>query len=108
MRAVQQAPRPQLAAVAEAATEGPSEAEVGVPEEVAVEETIPELDREEALQEFAELPGIGPATAEALWEAGFTSIAKLQEANAEELAQVKGLGPASAKKIVAHLKEGAA
>ncbi|MCJ2555393.1 MAG: hypothetical protein LN410_04255 [Candidatus Thermoplasmatota archaeon] len=54
---------------------------------------------------FARVPGIGPATAGALWEAGFTSMAELEEATEEQLTDIKGLGPASVKKILAHLQE---
>ena len=79
-------------------------------EEAAVEtplkgEEPPSEDRERVMKAFSELPGIGPATAQALWEAGFTSKAKLRGASEEELAKIKGLGPASVKKIQTHLKE---
>ncbi|MEE8198861.1 MAG: helix-hairpin-helix domain-containing protein [Thermoplasmata archaeon] len=79
-------------------------------EEVAVETPVegeepPSEDREGVLKAFSELPGIGDATAQALWEAGFTSKAKLQGATKEELTKIKGLGPASAKKILSHLQE---
>ncbi|MFQ6012258.1 MAG: helix-hairpin-helix domain-containing protein [Thermoplasmata archaeon] len=84
-------------------------------EEAPPEEVVPESpeggeapraeDREAILRTFTTLPGIGPATAEALWEAGFTSVGKLQAATEEELTRVKGLGPASARKILARLRE---
>lgn len=104
VRAAQQrAPRPQAAA--RVVTESAPEAEEAVSEAATGEEGAPEAGREEILETFAELPGIGPATAEALWEAGFHSVEALREATEEELTEVKGLGSASAKKIVAHLQE---
>jgi large subunit ribosomal protein L24e len=105
VRAAQQrAPRPQ--AGAQVVTKAAPDAEEAVPEEGAAgAEAAPEAGREEVLQTFAKLPGVGPTTAEALWEAGFHSMKELQEGSEEELAGVRGLGPASAKKILAHLKE---
>ncbi len=92
--AQQQAPRPVAAPAAEVAVETPVEGD-----------EPPSDDREGVLKAFSELPGIGDATAQALWEAGFTSKAKLQGATEEELTKIKGLGPASAKKILSHLQE---
>ncbi len=104
VRAAQQrAPRPQAAA--QVVTEAAPGAKEAVPEAAAGAEAAPEAGREKVLQAFGELPGVGPSTAEALWEAGFHSMEGLQKASEEELAGVKGLGPASAKKIVAHLQE---
>ncbi len=107
--AQQQAPRPVAAPSAEVVERKPGE-EAPQVEEVAVETPVegeepPSEDREGVLKAFSELPGIGDATAQALWEAGFTSKAKLQGATKEELTKIKGLGPASAKKILSHLQE---
>ncbi len=107
--AQQQAPRPVTTPEPEVVEEETGEEALQV-EEVAVEtstegEEPPSEDREGVLRAFSELPGIGAATAQALWEAGFTSKAKLRGASEKELTQIKGLGPASAKKILSHLKE---
>ncbi len=105
----QQTPRPvavQEAAVVEeplAEDVAPEVEEVIVETAEGVAET-PGEDRERVVGAFAEIPGIGPATARVLWEAGFTSITKLEEATEEQLTDVKGLGPASVKKVLAHLQ----
>lgn len=106
----QQTPRP--VAVQEAAVvEEPLAEEVAPEGEEVVVETAegvgetPGEDRERVVGAFAGVPGIGPATAGALWEAGFTSMAELEEATEEQLTDIKGLGPASVKKILAHLQE---
>jgi large subunit ribosomal protein L24e len=103
--AQQQAP---LATAAQEAVvveeEAEEEEDVAVAEAVVVEEA-PSEDREEVVKAFSDLPGVGPATAAALWEAGFTSLARLEGAGEQELTEIKGLGPASVKKILTHLKE---
>ncbi|MFQ5919174.1 MAG: 50S ribosomal protein L24e [Thermoplasmata archaeon] len=108
--AQQQAPRVTAAPEAVVVEETTEEAAAPV-EEVALaepmeEEEAPSEDREDVIKAFSDLPGVGPATSAALWEAGFTSVAKLEGASEEELTEIKGLGPASVKKILAHLKEG--
>ncbi len=77
--------------------------EVLEPPEVPAE--APE-DREAVLEALGRLPGVGPATAEALWDAGFTSLEALRAAEEGDLTEVKGIGPATARKLLSHLKEG--
>jgi large subunit ribosomal protein L24e len=65
----------------------------------------PKEDREAVLEAFLQIPGVRKPVAEALWEAGFTSVERLKEAKEEELLEVKGVGPATARKILEHFKE---
>ncbi len=62
-------------------------------------------DRESLLEAFQELPGVGRSMAEALWEAGYTSMEKLKAVDEETLTDVRGIGPATAKKVLGYLKE---
>lgn len=75
------------------------------PEEAPAEAT--EGDRDVVLETLGQLPGVGPATAEALWEAGYTSLEALRGAKEEDLTGVKGIGPATARKLLTHVKGGA-
>ena len=54
-----------------------------------------------------ELPGVGPATAEKLKEAGYTDIMALAVASPGDLAEVAEIGDAIAKKIIAAAREAA-
>lgn len=114
-----QAPRTEAGVVTEEAEEAPPEeivvevkrapeaGPVEEAEEVPAEMEVPTAqDREAVLQAFAELPGVGPAMAEALWEAGFTSLDAVRNADPEALTGVKGIGPATAEKVLAHLRGG--
>ncbi len=55
---------------------------------------------EQAKSLLVNIPGIGPKTAKALVEAGFTDLAGLLAAEVEDLAKVPGIGPKTAKKIL--------
>jgi DNA-directed RNA polymerase subunit A" len=57
------------------------------------------MDQEESLEFFTELPGVGRAKAEQLYNAGYRNKFDLQRANVEELAEVAGLGEAVAEAI---------
>jgi tetratricopeptide (TPR) repeat protein len=57
-------------------------------------------DREEVINQFMTLPGIGPAKANALFEAGLTSVEALKGASLEKLCSVKGINERVAKKIL--------
>ena len=60
-----------------------------------------EMTKQEFVDTISRLPGVGKAKAEALWEAGFTSVDQLKESSAEELAeQVDGVGPKLADAIL--------
>ena len=54
-----------------------------------------------------ELPGVGPATAEKLREAGYTDMMALAVASPGDLAEVAEIGDAVAKKIIAAAREAA-
>lgn len=99
---------PEVAAEVPPAEMEAPEAEVPeeeVPVEAVAEEAPP--DRDAVLNAFGQIPGVGPAMAEALWNAGFTSVKALGSADEKALTEVRGIGPATAQKILDHLKGGA-
>lgn len=55
---------------------------------------------EKDLEELRQVPGVGDAKAEILYDAGYHTIKDLQKATVEELAGVKGIGEKLAAKIV--------
>ncbi len=55
---------------------------------------------EKALDELRQVPGVGDAKAEILYDAGYHTIKELQKATVEELAGVKGIGERLANKIM--------
>jgi len=59
-----------------------------------------EGDREEIINQFMTLPGIGPAKASAIYDAGFTSVDALKGASLEKLCAIKGINERIAKKIL--------
>ncbi len=81
------------------------EAEDAVEEEVVEEEPTPEEigSREDVLELFTSLKGIGPMKAEALYDAGFESLDKLKEATTDDIANVEGFSPSLAKKVIEQL-----
>ncbi|MFQ5837772.1 MAG: 50S ribosomal protein L24e [Thermoplasmata archaeon] len=83
----------------------PRRAERPRPKPAAVKVASAE-DKETVLEAFSGIPGISRPVAEALWEAGHTSLEKLRTADEEELLKVKGIGPATLKKVLEHFKEG--
>jgi len=54
-----------------------------------------------------ELPGVGPATAEKLREAGYTEMMALAVASPGDLVEIAEIGEAAAKKIIAAAREAA-
>lgn len=78
---------------------------VKVPAPKREEAEVPAEDRESVLAAFTQVPGVSDVIAEGLWEAGFTSVEKLKEADEAILMDVKGIGPATAKKVLEFLKE---
>jgi len=64
-----------------------------------------ELSKSESIEEFQKVKGIGPATAENLYEENFETLEQLKEASVEELTEVKGIGESTAQKIFENLKE---
>lgn len=55
--------------------------------------------------ELEELPGVGPATAEKLREAGFRDIASIAAARVDELKDIAGISEAAAHKIINAAKD---
>ena len=75
---------------------------------VSLEETQEDADRtvqEEALTNdaanVADLPGVGPKTAEKLKEAGYADVMAIATASAGEIAAIAELGEGTAAKIIA-------
>lgn len=68
-------------------------------DDAAEEETEPEASGDD----FSTLPGVGPATAKKLQDAGLGSFAALLEAGVEGISEVKGVSAALAGKIIDHL-----
>jgi len=63
------------------------------------EETEPEVSGDD----FSTLPGVGPATAKKLQDAGLNSFAALLEAGVDGISEIKGVSAALAGKIIDHL-----
>ncbi|MBS3772775.1 MAG: DNA-directed RNA polymerase subunit A'' [Candidatus Thermoplasmatota archaeon] len=59
--------------------------------------------RDEALKFFSEIKGIGPAKAEALWEAGYHNELDLKVAPAYELEEVVGNAAQNIKEAIGHV-----
>lgn len=57
------------------------------------------------VEEFMRLRGLGKAKAEALFDAGYTSIKKLKEAKITDLASVKGISLSLARSIFLQVKK---
>ena len=49
---------------------------------------------------FASIEGVGPALAEVLQKAGFTTVEQLASATTEHLSAVQGIGDKTAEKII--------
>lgn len=63
------------------------------------------MTQEEFIETVSKLPGVGKKKAEALYEAGFTTVEKLKAATAEELQKAEGVGPKVAQAILDGLKD---
>ena len=61
---------------------------------------ITPLHASEALREFTRMPGITPAKAFALFDAGYKSLAALRTATKQEIAGIEGLEPADVDRIL--------
>lgn len=80
-----------------------------VAEETETEtQEVQDVDEDEEVEEieaddFTEIPGVGPALAEHLYNAGLTTLEDLYEAGEEGLGNIEGVGKAKAVKIVEYL-----
>ncbi len=63
------------------------------------------MTKDEFVDEISKLPGVDKKKAEALYDAGFTTKAKLEEASQADLEAVEGIGPKVAEAIIAGLGE---
>lgn len=63
------------------------------------------MSKDEVIDTISALPGVGRKKAEALYEAGFTTLEKLKGASLEELQAAPGIGPKVAQAIIDGLKE---
>jgi tetratricopeptide (TPR) repeat protein len=72
------------------------------PSEIATRKLkeLREGDREDVINQFMTLPGIGPAKASALYDAGLTSVEALKGASLERLCGIKGISERIAKKLL--------
>jgi tetratricopeptide (TPR) repeat protein len=59
-----------------------------------------ERDREEVINQFMTLPGIGPAKAQALYDSGITSVESLRGASLEKMCSVRGINERLARKVL--------
>lgn len=62
------------------------------------------MTKEEFVEKVKSLPGVGPKTAEKLYDAGYTTVEKLKKATVEELVE-KGIGKKTAEAILTGLEE---
>ena len=69
------------------------------------EEEIPMVEIEEEEATIEDLPGVGPATAEKLKEAGFDDLLAIAVMSPTELAEQAELGEAVSSKIIQGAKE---
>jgi len=63
------------------------------------------MNKEEFIKKITEIPGIGKAKAELLYDNGFDSVDKIRKATVEDLIAVKGISKALAEKIKSEFKE---
>ena len=69
------------------------------------EEVVPMTEEEEVKVTIEDLPGVGPATAEKLREAGFEELLGLAVMSPADLAEEAELGEAVSAKIIAAAKK---
>ncbi|MFP3871961.1 MAG: 30S ribosomal protein S3ae [Candidatus Natronoplasma sp.] len=89
----------------EEAEDESEEAEEAEEAEEEEEEEAEMPSKPEVIEHFREIKGVGPTTAEKLYEGGYHSIQELREASQEELTEVKGIGEAVSETIYKALHE---
>ena len=63
------------------------------------------MTKDAVIKEFSQLKGVGKATAELLYNQGFTTTEKLKKASVEDLATIKGITEKNAEAILKQLQE---
>jgi large subunit ribosomal protein L32e len=63
------------------------------------------MAKDDVIEEFTKIKGVGKAKAELLYDKGFNSLDKLKKASAKDLAKVDGITEPIVKNIKDHLKE---
>lgn len=63
------------------------------------------MSKDEVIETIANLPGVGRKKAEALYDAGFTTMEQLKAASVEELQNAEGVGPKVAQAVYDGLRE---
>ncbi len=64
-----------------------------------------EATKDEIIEDFSRVSGIGTHTADILYEHGYRSIEELKQASKEEIQEIKGIGPALSEKIKESLED---
>jgi len=72
-------------------------------EKVIEEEVAPVAATPASDDDFSTLPGVGPASAKKLQDAGLGSFAALKDAGVDGISEIKGISAALAGKIIDHL-----
>ncbi|MBS3817871.1 MAG: hypothetical protein KGY76_09960 [Candidatus Thermoplasmatota archaeon] len=77
------------------------ETETGIVEEKLVSESeeTSRMEKEEIIEKFQEIQGVGPSLARDLYEGGFHSVEELREASESELLEIDGIGKSFANRI---------
>ena len=63
------------------------------------------MAKEDVIKTFTALKGVGAAKAEALYDAGYTSLEKLSKASVEDLSKIKGITENAAEAILEQTQE---
>jgi tetratricopeptide (TPR) repeat protein len=88
------------------------EAEVKEPEKIEKDKDIPKKEKKikkpsknEVIEKFTQISGVGASKAETLYKAGYTSYKLLRKSKISDLGNVKGIGKNLAKNIKDQLKK---
>ncbi len=63
------------------------------------------MTKSDVIKSFTNLPGIGEAKAELLYDHGYTSLDKLKEATAQDLTKIQGFSEKTADELLKHVKK---